>query len=630
MSQIPNNPAASVGASSKGGGSTVTLQAALRALARKSPTPAVAWNHALRIVSERFSSQYATVFVRLGVDTIEDETHIGPTDPAFWREAVREFQTLALADGAARARMLSARGAALRVALLSAPLTDADGALSGAITLVTRVDDAALEPRLASLEAMAALLSHLFGRSNPSAPAAAASEVGQSTSTALSKAAAYTSATELAYALTNGIRNKLGCEQTALAIVRRGDLKLLSISGLDDVRARTPGVIALRAAMEECLDFGKPIVHQDDSAWDGARLSDGHLLHERWHELAGRAAVATIPLRANDEIQAVFSIRFRSGEQITQARLDEVAGMVVPFAGALQLLQRARRGVIEHTLDAWYAGTRSLFLPGRIGRKLATAAAILGVLWFCFWTMNYELRVRAAIGLRDARQVVMPYDGRVAESLKRAGDTVAADEVICRLDTRDLVLQRSELAAQFGVAEQQRLAALAAGEPVEARAAEAAAELAQSRLAIIDRRIEQATIRAPFAGTVVSGDLREMVDASLKQGTPLLVLSPAGARRVELRVPDHAARDLQSGLRGRFAGSARPDDARALTITRVRPAAEPVDGENVVLVEADADLQSDWLRPGMEGVARIEIGRRPVWWICLHRAIDWMRMNYWL
>jgi hypothetical protein len=34
------------------------------------------------------------------------------------------------------------------------------------------------------------------------------------------------------------------------------------------------------------------------------------------------------------------------------------------------------------------------------------------------------------------------------------------------------------------------------------------------------------------------------------------------------------------------------------------------------------------MRPGMEGSARIVVGKRPVWWIALHRGIDYIRYHW--
>jgi hypothetical protein len=41
------------------------------------------------------------------------------------------------------------------------------------------------------------------------------------------------------------------------------------------------------------------------------------------------------------------------------------------------------------------------------------------------------------------------------------------------------------------------------------------------------------------------------------------------------------------------------------------------------------DLQSDLLHPGMEGVAKIEVGSRKLIWIWSRRLVDWLRLWTW-
>ncbi len=41
------------------------------------------------------------------------------------------------------------------------------------------------------------------------------------------------------------------------------------------------------------------------------------------------------------------------------------------------------------------------------------------------------------------------------------------------------------------------------------------------------------------------------------------------------------------------------------------------------------DRTSDLFRPGMEGVAKIDIDRRRLAWIWGHRLTDWLRLALW-
>jgi hypothetical protein len=64
-----------------------------------------------------------------------------------------------------------------------------------------------------------------------------------------------------------------------------------------------------------------------------------------------------------------------------------------------------------------------------------------------------------------------------------------------------------------------------------------------------------------------------------------------------------------------------------------RAAVAPFDGfvraAPVRAVEARLSEHGLHLRPGMEGVAKIEAGRRSIVWIWMHPVVDWLRLAAW-
>ena len=95
-------------------------------------------------------------------------------------------------------------------------------------------------------------------------------------------------------------------------------------------------------------------------------------------------------------------------------------------------------------------------------------------------------------------------------------------------------------------------------------------------------------------------------------------------------MPEAAAEDLNAGLSGSFASFARPELLRDFRILRVHPTAEVRRNKNIFVAEATIEGADDWIRPGMEGIAAIRIGRRPIWWVSSHRIIDFLRLHVWL
>ena len=72
-----------------------------------------------------------------------------------------------------------------------------------------------------------------------------------------------------------------------------------------------------------------------------------------------------------------------------------------------------------------------------------------------------------------------------------------------------------------------------------------------------------------------------------------------------------------------------PDKSINITIDRLTPVSTTEEGHNYFRVEAVMDSHSDLMRPGMEGIAKIEIGREKLLWIWTRRLVDWLRLFVW-
>ena len=100
--------------------------------------------------------------------------------------------------------------------------------------------------RLETATRLASFAAELLGQ----AGGGSGSGISRASAQARARAASCETTAELAFAITNELRNKLGCEQVSLGMVRRGRVKVVSISGLDEVKKQSPGVAAMIGAME--------------------------------------------------------------------------------------------------------------------------------------------------------------------------------------------------------------------------------------------------------------------------------------------------------------------------------------------------------------------------------------------
>jgi hypothetical protein len=599
-------------------------------LARSSTSPYGYLVKAFRTIARSFSSPYAALHARFASEEVRDDVHFGPGDPAFWKASLESFLVDSLAFSTPRAKLLSAKKSALRVGFLSAPLFDPGGKMIGAIALVAaNITERNVHQHLSRLTALARLAS--FSCEFLGGGRAEGEQAGSGApNKALVRAATATTTEELAFSITNTLRNKTGCEQVALGMVVRNRVRLISISGLDDIKHQSPGVRCLQGAMEECLDRKLPIVCQQEQEWAEQSIRSEHRLHKQWQTIAEGDAVASIPLQAHGATAAILSLRRRPDQPFTREQLGEIHALVEPFAGALLLTRKAHRSLLRHTLDTAHSAVDVFRESGRTGAKVGLGVAAALAVWFFFGTLDYQITVPCTVTPTHVRHLAAPFEGVLASAEVVAGDRVRQGQVLCRFDAEQLELQKAELLAEIAVLERERDLGMANNDPASVQVAMATQHQSKVKLEIVEHRIRQATIRAPLDGIVVSGDLRTRIGGVLPMGEELFAVSPLGEWTLELEIPDSASADIRVGQGGAFASYARPEQVQELRLTRIRPQAEVRNENNVYIAEAEVHEAHDWIRPGMEGVAKVHLGPRRVWWVTLHRVIDYLRLKLWL
>ena len=563
----------------------------------------------------------AAMEIRTG-DGVVHEQHSRPgVDEGFWSPAVQEVLTRTLAAPEPSARLFSDRRK-IKVALLGVPLRDPSGHLMGAVAVVAACDDRAkagfLLQRLYQLSVLTVL-----GATRQIAQGGQGRETDQAAAGALRKAATYTTSMHLAMALVNSLKNKASCDVVALGRVHGHRVRVVAVSGHDRIVARHPGVGLIRGAMEECLDAGHPVISQDGSG------GSGHRLHARWRKESGASATASVPLRDDGRIVAVLSMRKDHGEPFTSAQLEDCQGRIEPFMPALRLLDLAGRGVFAHVLCSTRGFLSWLMSPRGWGRKAALAVFLFATTWFFFGTVDYRLSVPGVLRPASMRHLAAPVAGRLVAVEAVAGDRVRAGGVLCVFDTSDLRLEASRLDAEIAVTRLEERQALAEGKPGEASLAAARLRELEAERAIVAASISDATVRSPVDGVVLSGDLRDRLGDAFQKGEPLFQISPTDTWRLELKVPETWVTEVREGMSGAFATHARPEVQSVFSVTRCAPAASAASSMITFPAEARIEMDAPWVRSGMEGLARIEIGPQRPWWAFLRGAVDTARLYFW-
>lgn len=106
-------------------------------------------------------------------------------------------------------------------------------------------------------------------------------------------------------------------------------------------------------------------------------------------------------------------------------------------------------------------------------------------------------------------------------------------------------------------------------------------------------------------------------------------VSPLDHYRVLLDVDESDVAELSVGMKGELTLSAAAEDSFEIVVDKITPVSEAGDGANYFQVEASLVETPQFLRPGMQGVSKIEIGERRLLWVWTHKLVDWLRLKLW-
>jgi RND family efflux transporter MFP subunit len=418
---------------------------------------------------------------------------------------------------------------------------------------------------------------------------------------------------------------QLACDRVSIGFVHGQHVGLEAMSHSAQFGARSNLVRAIEAAMDEALEQERSIVYPPSSPDDGQVAQAHAALAQEF----GSGAVCSVPLVRDAKICGVLQLE-RGADRPFDSETLALAEAAGALAGPMLELQRSEeRWLWRKALESLRGGLEQLFGPHHVVLKLVACALAAVFLFFVFARGDYRVTARTVLEPEVQRAAVAPFDGYLAEAPSRAGDLVQEGDLLARLDDRDLELERLSSRSEVEQLTKQNRQALAARDAAEVRILTASILQARARLDLIEDRLARTQVRAPFDGVIVLGDLSQSLGAPVSRGDALFEIAPLDAYRVVLEVDESDIREIAVSQRGDLVLSAAPQDPLGFAVKTITPVSEAFEGRNYFRVEAEFDRTPENLRPGMEGVGKIEIDRRRLIWIWTHAAADWVRLAAW-
>lgn len=433
--------------------------------------------------------------------------------------------------------------------------------------------------------------------------------------------AATTLATELAL--------KLGFDRVSIGLIEHGHAAIRAISHSADVQVKYEAHRALAVAMDEAIEQVAVLCSADTVGGIPRVL----VAHKALARTTGNQ-VLTIPLVNRDQVYGAMTFERGATEPLdseAMAACEHIAGLL----GPVLLLKWAEEHPWYFRLKSdWSGRLNRSFSPRHALFKISLYLALAGLVALLFVPVQYNVSAPARLEGEIQRALVAPENGFLQQSYARPGDRVKAGQLLAEMADQELQLEKRKWQSELAQHENEYGAALAQADRVQLVVNQAKADEARSQLELAERKLARAKIFAPFDGIIIKGDLRQSLGAPVQRGDVLMTLSPDSVFRLVIEVDEHDVAYVRAQQKGRVALVSLPDKTLSFQVQRMTPVAMTKNGRNFFEVEATLLDHSSArliksLRPGLEGVARINAGQQPFIWIWSRRILEAIKLTVW-
>ena len=418
---------------------------------------------------------------------------------------------------------------------------------------------------------------------------------------------------------------QLDCERVSLGFVKGKFVKVASLSHSAKFNKKSNLIREIGHVMDEAIDQKSMIVFPPIDK----QTPLVHRLHADLNHDHGGGGVCTVPLSSGGKVFGALTFekskKRKFNEQDVQL-CETAAHMVGPI---LYIKRKEDRWILTKVLLSISKFLGKLVGPRHLGWKMALI--VLAALATFFYYATWDFRIAADTKIEGAiqRVVVAPTDGYIQNTLVRPGDVVKKGDLICQLEDKDLVVEAAKWESQINQYQGQYRDALAKYNRSEMNILKAQLRQAEAKLGLIQMQLSRTRIYSPFEGIIVSGDLSQSLGAPVERGEVLYELAPLNEYRVVLEVDEKDIAEVQAKMRGELVLTGAVEENLPFLVKKITPVSENREGNNFFRVEAQLLEHRDYLRPGMEGVGKINVGERKLIWILTREMINWFRLKIW-
>lgn len=418
------------------------------------------------------------------------------------------------------------------------------------------------------------------------------------------------------------LTGQFNCERVAFAEFHSHHCRVVALSNSAEFDQRSNLVQMIADAMDEAVEQDNIIQFPDPKA------KVIQLAHQELSRKFGSGSLCTIPLVHEDQVFGAITLLSSEENPVDSKAINlcqQTLSLMTPF---LALKRDQERGLFARLGRSMVDQLKAIFGFRYLKTKLAVILATLLLVTASLVETEYRVSADAILEGKIQRVIAAPISGYLLSASARAGDTVSQGDVLASLNDSDLRLEQAKLNGHLQKSRREYRQAQSIRDLVKMRVTKEQINQVNAEIDLNKEQLSKIRLTAPFDGIVIEGDLSQLLGSPVERGDSLFKIAPLEGYRIILKVDESQISRISEGQTGTLALSSFSDKKLQLIVERIIAVAKADDGANIFRVEASLVDAPELLRPGMEGVGKIDTGQAGMLWIWTHEITD--KVSLWL
>ena len=284
----------------------------------------------------------------------------------------------------------------------------------------------------------------------------------------------------------------------------------------------------------------------------------------------------------------------------------------VPLISLIEPLMRKKQALLNNRRTRW----------------MTFGIAFECVLLLSFLPLPMRVAGDAVVAPQHLVTIAAPVDGNVTSVYAHEGQRVGSGEVLGAMNDWQW---RADLASTEAKYQQEMLVMqndLSRG-AAQSGADREQAEFLHAEMERARTRVEDAKLRSPIEGIVVTPDLQNVAGKHLDAGTAFAQVLDLSSAIVQISIPERDTVLMSPGEHVAIKLDSYPQRTWRGPVSVVSPEAKAGDGDRTFTVEVPLSNADASLRAGMTGRAKITLGWKPAGYVLLRRPALWVWQTLW-